>query len=260
MARRPRHGQHAVCRVGLGRFVHASQAAEVEGLVGEPRDDRPHLGDLVSGGAVGDLARPVGARAPPGVAGGVDAPVALLGVLVGGCLCAFALLAQLVQGGATGFLHQSRLRRGIRGNCIGDGRGLLGGHVTPAGSGAEAGLGCQAPAHPQSEQGLAVLEFVLLVPVFVLMVFVVAGLGRLGLAREHIDAAARDVDALKLARNSRRRAEQEQDPGADLPPRPSPSTAAFCSRSTRSPLATSSPGSGPELRALPRAAPVQLHG
>jgi Flp pilus assembly protein TadG len=37
------------------------------------------------------------------------------------------------------------------------------------------------------------LEFVLLVPVMLLMVFVVVGLGRLGMARQDIDAAARDA-------------------------------------------------------------------
>jgi Flp pilus assembly protein TadG len=43
------------------------------------------------------------------------------------------------------------------------------------------------------ERGVAVLELVLLVPVFVLLVFVVVAMGRLGLARVHIDAAARDA-------------------------------------------------------------------
>lgn len=37
------------------------------------------------------------------------------------------------------------------------------------------------------------LELVLLVPAFVLMVYVVVGMGRLGLARVNIDAAARDA-------------------------------------------------------------------
>jgi Flp pilus assembly protein TadG len=40
---------------------------------------------------------------------------------------------------------------------------------------------------------VAVLELVLLVPAFVLMVYVVVGMGRLGLARVNIDAAARDA-------------------------------------------------------------------
>lgn len=43
------------------------------------------------------------------------------------------------------------------------------------------------------ERGVAVLELVLLVPAFLLLVYVVVGLGRLGLAREDIDAAARDA-------------------------------------------------------------------
>ncbi len=43
------------------------------------------------------------------------------------------------------------------------------------------------------ERGVAVLEFVLLVPVFVLLVYVVVAMGRLGLARVNIDAAARDA-------------------------------------------------------------------
>ena len=45
----------------------------------------------------------------------------------------------------------------------------------------------------RDERGAAVLELVLLVPVFVVMVYVVVGMGRLGLARSHIDAAARDA-------------------------------------------------------------------
>ena len=40
---------------------------------------------------------------------------------------------------------------------------------------------------------MAVLELVLLVPALLVMVFVVVGLGRMGMAREHIDAAARDA-------------------------------------------------------------------
>jgi Flp pilus assembly protein TadG len=43
------------------------------------------------------------------------------------------------------------------------------------------------------ERGVAVLELVLLVPVFVLLVYVVVGMGRLGLARVNIEAAARDA-------------------------------------------------------------------
>ncbi len=43
------------------------------------------------------------------------------------------------------------------------------------------------------ERGAAVLEFVLLVPVFVLLVYVAVAMGRLGLARVNIDAAARDA-------------------------------------------------------------------
>ena len=45
----------------------------------------------------------------------------------------------------------------------------------------------------RDERGLAVLELVLLTPVFLLLVYVVVGMGRLGLARAHIDAAARDA-------------------------------------------------------------------
>lgn len=43
------------------------------------------------------------------------------------------------------------------------------------------------------ERGVAVLELVLLVPAVLVMVFVVVGLGRMGMARENIDAAARDA-------------------------------------------------------------------
>jgi hypothetical protein len=43
------------------------------------------------------------------------------------------------------------------------------------------------------ERGVAVLELVLLTPVFIVMVAVVVGMGRMGLARAHIDAAARDA-------------------------------------------------------------------
>lgn len=49
-----------------------------------------------------------------------------------------------------------------------------------------------APVVPD-ERGVAVLELVLLVPAFLLLVYVVVGLGRLGLAREDIDSAARDA-------------------------------------------------------------------
>ncbi len=56
---------------------------------------------------------------------------------------------------------------------------------------------CRPRSRPRSatrdERGVAVLEFVLLVPVFLLMVFFVVGLGRLGQARENIDGAARDA-------------------------------------------------------------------
>ena len=55
--------------------------------------------------------------------------------------------------------------------------------------------GRRAQASPvvPDERGVAVLELVLLVPAFLLLVYVVVGLGRLGLAREDIDAAARDA-------------------------------------------------------------------
>ena len=45
----------------------------------------------------------------------------------------------------------------------------------------------------RDERGVAVLELVLLVPAVLVLVFVVVGLGRMGMAREHIDAAARDA-------------------------------------------------------------------
>ena len=45
----------------------------------------------------------------------------------------------------------------------------------------------------RDQGGVAVLELVLLVPVFLLLVFVAVGLGRLGQAREDIDATARDA-------------------------------------------------------------------
>lgn len=45
----------------------------------------------------------------------------------------------------------------------------------------------------RDEGGVAVLELVLLVPVFLVLVFVAVGLGRLGQAREDIDATARDA-------------------------------------------------------------------
>jgi len=55
----------------------------------------------------------------------------------------------------------------------------------------------------RDEGGMAVLELVLLVPVFLLMVYVVVGLGRLGLARQNLDAAARDAArAGSLARSA----------------------------------------------------------
>ena len=45
----------------------------------------------------------------------------------------------------------------------------------------------------RDESGVAVLELVLLVPVFMLMTYVVVGLGRIGVARQDIDGAARDA-------------------------------------------------------------------
>lgn len=45
----------------------------------------------------------------------------------------------------------------------------------------------------RDERGVAVLELVLLVPVFLVLVLMAVGMGRLGLAREDIDAAARDA-------------------------------------------------------------------
>ena len=55
----------------------------------------------------------------------------------------------------------------------------------------------------RAERGMAVLELVLLAPLFVLLVYVVVGLGRLGLARQHLDAAARDAArAGSLARSA----------------------------------------------------------
>jgi Flp pilus assembly protein TadG len=58
------------------------------------------------------------------------------------------------------------------------------------------------PSARRDERGVAVLEFVLLVPVFLLMVFFVVGLGRLGQARENIDGAARDAArAASMARS-----------------------------------------------------------
>ncbi len=53
--------------------------------------------------------------------------------------------------------------------------------------------GAQVGPVAPDERGVAVLELVLLVPAFLLLVYVVVGLGRLGLAREDIDAAARDA-------------------------------------------------------------------
>jgi len=53
------------------------------------------------------------------------------------------------------------------------------------------------------ERGTAVLELALLVPLFMMFVFVAVGLGRLGLSRGNIDAAARDAArAGSLARTS----------------------------------------------------------
>ena len=43
------------------------------------------------------------------------------------------------------------------------------------------------------ERGIAVLELVLVVPVFLVLVLFAVGMGRLGQAREDIDAAARDA-------------------------------------------------------------------
>lgn len=45
----------------------------------------------------------------------------------------------------------------------------------------------------RDEEGTAALELALLVPVFVMFIFVAVGLGRLGLARGNIDGAARDA-------------------------------------------------------------------
>ena len=45
----------------------------------------------------------------------------------------------------------------------------------------------------QDEKGPAALELALLVPVFVMFIFVAVGLGRLGLARGNIDGVARDA-------------------------------------------------------------------
>ncbi len=46
---------------------------------------------------------------------------------------------------------------------------------------------------PADERGVAVLELVLLVPVFLMLVFFGVAMGRLGQAREDIDAVARDA-------------------------------------------------------------------
>ncbi len=55
----------------------------------------------------------------------------------------------------------------------------------------------------RDEQGTAVLELALLVPLFMMFIFVAVGLGRLGLSRGNIDAAARDAArAGSLARTS----------------------------------------------------------
>jgi Flp pilus assembly protein TadG len=45
----------------------------------------------------------------------------------------------------------------------------------------------------RAEDGAAVLELVLVVPVFLVLVYMAVGMGRLGQAREDIDAAARDA-------------------------------------------------------------------
>ena len=59
------------------------------------------------------------------------------------------------------------------------------------------------PRLRRGESGAAVLEMVLMTPAFLLMVFVVVGLGRLGVARQNIDGAARDAArAGSLARSA----------------------------------------------------------
>ncbi|MFP5376433.1 MAG: TadE/TadG family type IV pilus assembly protein [Acidimicrobiia bacterium] len=55
----------------------------------------------------------------------------------------------------------------------------------------------------RGQGGMAVLELVLLAPLFVVLVYVVVGLGRLGLARQDVDAVARDAArAGSLARSA----------------------------------------------------------
>ena len=55
----------------------------------------------------------------------------------------------------------------------------------------------------RDERGFAALELALLVPVFLMLVFVAVGLGRLGQARGDIDAVARDAArAGSLARSA----------------------------------------------------------
>lgn len=55
----------------------------------------------------------------------------------------------------------------------------------------------------RDERGAAALELALLVPVFLLLVFVAVGMGRLGQARGDIDAVARDAArAGSLARSA----------------------------------------------------------
>jgi hypothetical protein len=55
----------------------------------------------------------------------------------------------------------------------------------------------------RGQGGMAVLELVLLAPLFVVLVYVAVGLGRLGLARQDVDAVARDAArAGSLARSA----------------------------------------------------------
>ena len=61
----------------------------------------------------------------------------------------------------------------------------------------------RAPLVVRDERGFAALELALLVPVFLMLVFVAVGLGRLGQARQDIDAVARDAArAGSLARSA----------------------------------------------------------
>ncbi len=55
------------------------------------------------------------------------------------------------------------------------------------------GLETQRARRRPDERGVAVLEMVLLVPVFLVLVFFAVAMGRLGQAREDIDAVARDA-------------------------------------------------------------------